>query len=248
MALRGVPAAGRAGVTIRADGQPVERVYIDGAAMALGFADGVEVFRAPGITVPRIDSLGVAPPYAFRDAVIPGSLQFAVAPLIAGETITCHRGDGSNVPPTSPGHFAITPVPDTTETFTFTLTNQGGETLTRRYTWHRVTVPSWRNPTITRVRESGGLTITTLYRIAAEVFGDPKPTLQLAGDSWFRRAIGRVDLNRHLTGTGPYQFSLDLSVSRQAGHGFTQTATIRATVDPSGRTADETFAISIPGA
>ena len=81
------------------------------------------------------------------------------------------------------------------------------------------------------------------------MFGHPKPTLTLTGDTWFTRAIGRVDLNRHLTGAGqPYNFSLDFSVSRQAGHAFNQTATVRAQADPSGRTADQTFNISIPGA
>lgn len=231
------------------DGTDSAQIYIDGAEQAILLIDGVETWRKPGITIPRVDAVGAAPPYAFTDAVIPPPLQFTVEPLIAGETIRLTRGDGSNVPPVTPGVFHITPVPTTDEVFEFHVSNQAGESLTRRYVFYRVTEPSWRNPSITRVREAGGLTITTLYRIQAEVFGHPKPSLSLIGDAWFNRAIGRVDLDRHLTGsTQPYSFSLDLSVSRPAGRAFNQTATIRATVTPSGRTSDEAWNIAIPGA
>ena len=142
-------------MTLYVDGTAAHRLYLDGAEVALLYLDGNEVFRGPGINRPQIRSVGAAPPYAFADATIPPPLQFSVEPLIAGETITCHRGDGTNVVAQSPGVFHISPVPTTDESFTFTATNPGGETISYRYDWRRVTVPSWRNPSITPDQRSG---------------------------------------------------------------------------------------------
>lgn len=237
-------------MAIHVDGSDVDHVFIDGIEQDLLFVDGVEVFRRPGLVLPRIDSIGAAPPYAFRDAVIPAPLQFTVLPLIGGETITCHRGDGSNVVAVSPGVFHISPVPTTDEDFLFTATNQAGESITRRYHWRRVTVPSWRGPTARRISQAPGVgTVSEVWELTAELFGHPQPNLSLTGDSYFTRAFARTNLNAHLSGTTqPYTFTLRVSFTRSAGHAWRQQATIRATEPLSRRTADAVFTIDIPGA
>ena len=233
------------------DGEAKARAFIDGRAQALAFLDGVEVFRAPGITVPEIQAVGFAPPFARAGVVAAQTLRITVEPKTAGTTITLHRGDGSNVPATTPGEFSVTPVPVADEEFRVTVVNQASETITRRKIFRGgVTDPVWTGPTARRVREAPGTgSVAEVWELTASLACHPKPTLELRGDSYYRRVFPHTDFGSHLSGSaGVYAFSLRVSFTRQAGHAWRQALTLRATNPLTSQHADAVFTIDIPGA
>lgn len=244
-------------MTVAVGATGIARAYLGGTEIERIYLGNELAYQEAGAAYPQVTSLTAAPAHNPLGAAVAGELVISTTATPAGVTITCARGDGSNIPARTAGVFPIQPVPTADETFTVTAVNAVNEQSTRSITYRRTTDPSWGAWTWTRERQGvDGAELVDTYSLTAEITCHPQPQITLTGDSYFldRDILGGIDLNttRHLTaGPGVRGYTLTIttiSIRRTSGLAFDQTLTLRAVNPLTGAHADRSQRVHFGGA